>query len=108
MLTCILYSGVAATRKRKAPSSTHSVVNFGDLSPETLARVDKAVKIAEKEAPGIAAETSRRGRERHAEELRKQVCTSCMIHALSIIKYCPKIFFCPHEDDKPEPGRSSA
>ena len=52
MLTCILYSGVAATRKRKAPSSTHSVVNFGDLSPETLARVDKAVKIAEKEAPG--------------------------------------------------------
>ena len=85
MLTCILYSGVAATRKRKAPSSTHSVVNFGDLSPETLARVDKAVKIAEKEAPGIAAETSRRGRERHAEELRKR--KSMYILHDSCIKY---------------------
>ena len=79
-LTCILHSGVAAARKRKAPSSTHSVMNFDDLSPETLRRVDKAVKVAALQAPALAAETSRRGRERHAEELRKQVCTLYLLH----------------------------
>ena len=85
--TNIFYSEVAATRKRKAPSSNHSIMNLADLSPETLRQVDKAVKTAELEAPALAEETSRRGRERHAEELRKQVCgDNHMLHD-SCIKY---------------------
>ena len=67
---------VRDSQKRPAPSSSASsnrstteVVNLAELSPPTLHRIDKAAKIAEKKAPAIAAETSRRGKARYHAEL---------------------------------------